>query len=76
MTVFPIFRASPPNGPSSPAARAREEQAFYEAHCGPDVIAWVRDAAAALSRMRIQLVQARANNCDPRTCGPNAALRA
>ena len=76
MTVFPIFRASPRSGPSTPAAKAREEQKFYEDHCGPDFVGWVREATAVLSAVMVGGPRARADNCDLRTCGSTAAPRA
>ena len=74
MTVFPIFRASPRRGPSTPAAKAREEQKFYEDHCGPDFAGWVREATAVLSAVMVG--RPRARNRGPRTCGPTVAPRA
>jgi hypothetical protein len=74
MTVFPIYRAAPPSGPSSPADRAREEQAFYEDHNGPDFVGWAHEVRAALSGLRHWRSATRATLCDLRRCGQaNAA---
>ncbi len=57
--TIPIFQAELRLEPASFAAKAREEQTFYEDHCGLEFPGWIRHAMALLLSANIRAPRSR-----------------